>query len=189
MRSPAHKAVILGDASVGKTALIHIREIGEMGGEASTIQPSEVIYNEDVDGKNVTVAMWDTPGQYNFRNMVKHFLRDSECIVLVYDVTKSETFYNLDEWIKFIQETIEIRNLIVVGNKIDLPEREINRVTGNNWAMKHRGIYFETSALTKEGVDALFGEVARVVLDDVPRENDVVTITNIGKKPKSNKCC
>lgn len=187
-RSLPHKAVILGDTNVGKTALIHVREIGEIGERVATIQPSEVIYTESVDAENVTVALWDTPGQYTFRNMVKNFLRDSECIVLVYDVTNWDTFYNLDEWIKFVQDTIDVHSLVVVANKIDLPNREIDRATGNKWAVEHGGMYVETSALTKEGVDDLFNQIARKAMETAPRRKDTIIVAGSSNKEKK-KCC
>ena len=161
--SVAHKAVILGNSGVGKTALVQVRELGELGDQYSTIQPSEVKYTENINGKDITVAIWDTPGQYTFRNLVKNFLRDTECLVFVFDITCEQSFDELEDWFRFTQDTVQCENLVLVGNKTDLEsERKVAPERALAWANKHKAQFIQTSAVAKTGVKDLFLEIARM---------------------------
>lgn len=85
----------------------------------------------------------------------------------MYDVTKQGTFQKLDSWLNELEIYGTKPNLIkmVVGNKIDRPNREIDRDEGIRFAKKHRTLFLETSAKTSEGVKDAFEEVVRKVLE------------------------
>lgn len=190
--SNAHKAVILGNSGVGKTALVQVRELGEMGEQYSTIQPAEVKYTENINGKDITVAVWDTPGQYTFRNMVKNFLRDTECFVFVFDITCEQSFDELEDWFRFTQDTVQCENLVLVGNKTDREsERKIPPERALAWANRHKAQFIQTSAVTKSGVKDLFTEIARMFehSDDVVKPKQVDLDENGKKKGGGGGCC
>lgn len=92
---------------------------------------------------------------------------DAQGAILVYDVTKQGTFQKLDSWLNELEIYGTKPNLIkmVVGNKIDRPNREIDRDEGIRFAKKHRTLFLETSAKTSEGVKDAFEEVVRKVLE------------------------
>jgi len=89
-------------------------------------------------------------------------LRDATAAVIVYDVTKPETFANVDTWIK---EYRDIRGneaaCILVANKIDLElSRQVNESQGKSKAAENNMFYFELSAKTGENVQGMFKGVA-----------------------------
>lgn len=85
----------------------------------------------------------------------------------MYDVTKQGTFQKLDSWLNELEIYGTKPNLIkmVVGNKIDRANREIDRDDGTRFAKKHRTLFLETSAKTSEGVKDAFEEVVRKILE------------------------
>lgn len=185
------KVVLLGTSGVGKTSLIQVKVNGSMGDQLATIQPQEIHYSKNINGTEVKVSVWDTPGQYTFRNMVKNFLRGAVGIIFTYDVSNRETFDELEDWYHFVSETIKPSFVILVANKCDL-DRQVDSKEEIEWTSQH-GIQklIQTSAKTKEGVELLFDTISEYAYQfrdntpksDVPLSDD----TKNGKKKK--KCC
>ena len=95
------------------------------------------------------INFWDTSGQERYRSITKQYFKGAQGIILVYDVTKKETFTNLQKWIKEIQQNAkeEVR-IIILGNKIDkINEREISIEEGKDFADANSTLFMETSAL------------------------------------------
>ena len=60
--------------------------------------------------------------------MTPMYYRSAEIIILVFDVTRLESFQSLESWIKNIKTNAKNNSLIVlVGNKIDMKERVVQR--------------------------------------------------------------
>lgn len=98
-------------------------------------------------------------------NYVLCYFRDAQGAILVYDVTKRNTFQKLDSWLNELEIYGTRPNMakMIVGNKTDMPNREITRDEGFRFAKKHRTLFIETSAKTNECVMDAFEEVVRKV--------------------------
>ena len=77
--------------------------------------------------------MWDRAGQEVFQILGVAFYRGADCCVLVFDVTKSDTFAVLDCWkddflVQASPRDPEIFPFVVVGNKIDLDNRAVSHI-------------------------------------------------------------
>uniref|UniRef100_A0ACB8FX02 Ras- protein Rab-18 n=1 Tax=Sphaerodactylus townsendi TaxID=933632 RepID=A0ACB8FX02_9SAUR len=96
-----------------------------------------------VDGNKAKLAIWDTAGQERFRTLTPSYYRGAQGVILVYDVTRRDTFVKLDNWLTEL-ETYCTRNDIVkmlVGNKIDKENREVDRNEGLKFARKHSMLF------------------------------------------------
>ena len=85
----------------------------------------------------------DTAGQERFRTLTPSYYRGAQGVILVYDVTRRDTFVKLDNWLNEL-ETYCTRNDIVnmlVGNKIDKENREVDRNEGLKFARKHSMLF------------------------------------------------
>ena len=194
------KILLIGDSSVGKTCLISKYAIGVFNEDYITTigfdsrQKEEIINNE-----KVLVRIFDTAGQERFKSITANYLRNAEGVILVYDLTSTESFENLKFWIESIKNNLgndEPIPIIIIGNKIDLEDaRVINKSVAEKFAKDNNYKYFETSAKTGEGVDDAFREIVKQILgrndkfDDEKEENTVKIEDKKGSVEKKKGCC
>ncbi|NXD98657.1 RB18B protein, partial [Chaetorhynchus papuensis] len=84
----------------------------------------------------------------------------------VYDVTRKDTFTGLQRWLNELDMYTTNSNTVkmLVGNKTDKPDREVERKEGLQFARKHSLLFIETSAKTQEGVQHAFEELVIKIL-------------------------
>ncbi|KAM6993698.1 ras-related protein Rab-18-B-like [Passerculus sandwichensis] len=119
-----------------------------------------------VDGRAVQLAIWDTAGQERFRTVTPSYYRGAQGVVLVYDITRKATFTGLGRWLNELEmyTTPSSTVKMLVGNKTDKPEREVERKEGLQLARKHSLLFIETSAKTQDGVHHAFEELVIKIL-------------------------
>ena len=167
--------LLLGDSSVGKTCLISRYANGIFKEEyISTIGVDFVSKQEIINDKSINVKLWDTAGQERFKALTPSYLRGAEGIVLVYDVTNSESFESLKFWINSLKSYLGEKSLPIVinGNKIDLDDRDISADDAKKFAKENNFKYFETSAKSGVGVDELFREIVNQILEQKDKTED-----------------
>ncbi len=159
---PIVKVVMAGDGGVGKTSLIR-RYCTGMFQESRimTIGVDFQIKIVEVEGKPIKLSIWDVAGQERFGAFRDSFYRGARAVALVYDVADPLSLENLAKWQREIQRVSPAASFMVVGNKIDLP-RLVPRAQAENWALKIKSPYIETSALSGVGVDDFFQMLARL---------------------------
>ena len=123
-----YKIVLLGDCGIGsKTSLIKALTCDKFDpNEDPTIYPKYV--NKEIALKNgykINFEIWDTPGQEKYRSINKLFIKNSDCVVLGYDITRIETFENIcNFWYPTAKEIISTNLFYLIADKIDLYENE-----------------------------------------------------------------
>ena len=86
--------------------------------------------------KIIKVQVWDTAGQERYRSITNAYYRGSDGILIVFDVTKKESFENIQNWINEVSvHTDKDVIMICLGNKNDLKKgidkKEINEFQKN----------------------------------------------------------
>jgi len=135
------------------------------------------------DGKKIKLQVWDTAGQESFRAITKSYFRGATGALLVYDITRRETFEHVQEWLEELREAADPHiSIILVGNKSDIAaedkaKRAVSEDEARAWAERN-GLkaYVETSAKTGEQVEQAFvdcaKEIYRNIVDGVYDLND-----------------
>ena len=116
------KVILLGNPGVGKTSLINTC-VGLSFSEKyeSTSSSSYMRKDFNINNKKYLIDLWDTAGQEKFKSITKIFVKGSDIVVFVYDITDDNSFKALEEWIKMSDEIIENKYICgIVGNKQDL---------------------------------------------------------------------
>lgn len=103
------KVVLLGESGVGKTSLISrfindTFEEGLMTTTGASYAGKELIF-KDFNNQAVKFEIWDTAGQEKYRSLTQIFYKDASIAILVYDITDSDSFEELQNyWYKQLQE-------------------------------------------------------------------------------------
>ncbi|XP_017893037.1 ras-related protein Rab-18 isoform X2 [Ceratina calcarata] len=119
-----------------------------------------------IDGNTVKLAIWDTAGQERFRTLTPSYYRNGQGAILVYDVTDRLTFIKLETWLNELNTYCDKSDIVkmVVGNKIDLPNREVSTEEGLQFARRHQTLYIESSAKTADGIKCCFEELVQKII-------------------------
>eukprot|EP00602_Paraphysomonas_sp_CaronLab_P003486 CAMPEP_0185024186 /NCGR_PEP_ID=MMETSP1103-20130426/7157_1 /TAXON_ID=36769 /ORGANISM="Paraphysomonas bandaiensis, Strain Caron Lab Isolate" /LENGTH=210 /DNA_ID=CAMNT_0027557087 /DNA_START=77 /DNA_END=709 /DNA_ORIENTATION=+ len=169
------KILLIGDAGVGKSSILLQFTDGYFNDNLqSTIGVDFKVKVMDVAGpdgrpKRVKVTIWDTAGQERFRTLTSSYYRGAQGIILVYDVTRKETFDSLSMWLQEVEQFSmgggkEVVKLLV-GNKVD-QQRVVSREDADEWARSRGMLFMEASAKTKEGISQVFNEVVQKILEN-----------------------
>ncbi|KAF7233103.1 hypothetical protein EG68_07935 [Paragonimus skrjabini miyazakii] len=158
------KLLLVGDSCVGKTSLL-IRfkdRIFLKGSYISTVGIDFKTKMVNADGRTIRLQIWDTAGQEKFRSLTKSYYRDSNAVILVYDIGRSDTFVHTKSWMCEINANVLSNTLIaLVGNKADEDkDRVVSKVDGERLAKESGALFWETSAKTGTNVDQLFQSIA-----------------------------
>ena len=189
-----HKVVLLGDSRVGKTSLLS-RQLN--GYQPNNLTPtigchcSELSFS--VDGREVILQVWDTAGQEMYRSLVPVYLRGAHAAIIIYDVTDVESFNSLTHWYELLKDTVaDTTPTFLVANKIDLlgANVESGQVVANDtaetFAESNHSKFFQASALTGEGVENIFLEVANAMAHSALNEPTPRLQDTPGQQ---KKCC
>ena len=167
------KFIVIGDSSVGKSNILLRYTQNEFNQEyQSTIGVEFGAKNIKINNKIYRIQIWDTAGQENFRSITRAYYKNSVCALVVYDITKRESFENVQSWIQDCRnQSPKTIIMVLVGNKNDLEnERDVSFDEGEQFAKNNNMIFYETSAKTGKNVNEIF-------------EN---TVNNISKKIEEN---
>lgn len=174
-KTKIYKVVLLGEGGVGKTALRHTYlGQGFKKGYSMTIGADFAAKRAEVDGQAITAQIWDLAGQERFEAVRSVYYRGCVGALLVFDITRPDTFNALPSW---ITELIQNNNntlvpLVLIGNKGDLRGQTPSEVDGSastlyasqlsDWS-GYNVPYVETSALSGQNVDSAFVTLLRNV--------------------------
>ena len=152
------KLAFIGQSTVGKTSLITQytkKTFADI--YLSTIGADQIIKELKLDnGLNVKLNIWDTAGQERFRSVNAIFLKGAQIVIMVYDITKRDTFDEIKNyWYNNIKNIIGKDTIIgIAGNKSDLYENEqVTKEEGQQYAQEIKAIFKETTATTFESIN------------------------------------
>ncbi|KAL4254393.1 Ras-related protein RABD2b [Abortiporus biennis] len=164
------KLLLIGDSGVGKSCLLlRFAENSFTDSYLSTIGVDFKIRTVDLDGKTMKLQIWDTAGQERFRTISQAYYRGAHGIIVVYDVTDSESFDNVKTWFTEInRHATEGVQKLLIGNKSDLVEKKVVDFNAAKAFADEKGVTFlETSAKDSSNVDDAFLALARQIRDNL----------------------
>ena len=168
------KICLLGDFNVGKTSLVRRfvedkfsdRYLSTVGVKVSR---KSIEIETDTDSHQVNLLVWDLEGSTKFKSITPSYLKGASGSIIVADLTRVETFNNLNQHIKLFIEVNPHGVIIIALNKADLiPQEKLSQLIENynsdnfNHFERIVGIY-TTSAKIGDNVVKIFDKLAQVV--------------------------
>lgn len=155
------RVVLIGDSQVGKTSLIQrfVRSSFEKQ-QRSTIGAVFHTYEQNYNGTDVVMQIWDTAGQEKYRSLGPIYYRNSVAGICVFDMTNKDTLTGLDKWISEFRNQTDDPILYIVGNKIDIQDKiTVSEEEALSFSAAHKAKLIFSSAKTGESVHEIFESV------------------------------
>jgi Ras-related protein Rab-11A len=194
------KLILIGDSCVGKSNIL-LKYLKNQFNENSktTIGVEFGTKNIIINNKRIKIQIWDTAGQERYRSITSAYYKGAKGALIVYDITRKNTFDNIDKWITDLKLNGD-KNIciIILGNKSDLiDKREINKNDGIKKAEMYKTAFLETSALNGDNISKAFDELIEQIVinnknifqDDNENEIDKGVNLNDEKNNNNKKCC
>ena len=196
------KFIILGDSGVGKTNLL-LRYVGESFSEnyiatlGIDFKMKNIIYND----VKIALQIWDTAGQERFRSITKSFLKGTDGIIFMYDISKKDSFLNLKNWIAEIDDSkLPDVKFVICGNKIDLEEnREVTEEMKKKLSKEFETDIIEISAKKGIKIEEPFDKLINKIFNNMNKEqifrryansfSEGSSLSSLNIEKKKKKCC
>ena len=158
------KIIILGDCAVGKSNILSKYSKNMFNKSSkSTIGVELITKFYKYENKTIKVNIWDTAGQERFTSMITTYYKGAKGALLVYDITRRNTFNNIDTWLKeLVSINSERMSIMLIGNKSDLSLlRKVSKNEAQLKANKYGIKFYETSALDSSNIKHAFEELIK----------------------------
>nr|XP_039272130.1 ras-related protein Rab-12-like [Styela clava] len=203
--APQHKIqlILIGDRNVGKTCVLERFTEDQFHTDlTSTVGIDFKLKTITVGEKSIRLQIWDTAGQERFNSITTAYYRGARGIIVMYDVTRIETFLNVRNWLTLVDEYGRSDAVIaIVGNKYDIKRNQVDQNKARKFAQERGYLFYETSAKNNMNIEALFLHLISEVLKKHPVKRDRNSINGAPQiredtpKPeqhaqeKSFRCC
>jgi small GTP-binding protein len=165
------RVVLLGEATVGKSSLLrryteNVFEVEYKQTLGTTFATKEVEVSDEQSGvRAVKLSIWDMGGQSTYRELRRQYMKGSSAAIIVYDVTKPESFMAMSNWFESFREVCPDAPIFICANKVDLADkRMVPQEPGIMLRDWFQSEYYETSAKDGTRVNDVFERCAQVVL-------------------------
>lgn len=187
---PESKVVLVGDAGVGKTAIIQcfvngrIDELYDATIVATTFKTTVQLR----DGKKEEITIWDTAGQERFQSLIPLYLRNARGLILVADVTAKNNIQTLNAIRTSLTDIDTGCVCILAANKIDLVTNKIFPDL-QKWSKEHNFLFTTCSAKTGFGIEDLFLKIANEIHENTVDEEFINNNIVVSNENRRRFCC
>jgi small GTP-binding protein len=163
------KILLAGDSRVGKTSFINVIQKNDHFFSTSTIGVDFTTLYYTLHDRNIKVNIWDTSGKTRFHSIIRTYFRDICAIVLMFDVTKPDSFSHLDDWLNLLLYETKCHHthpILLLGNKNDMVNR-IDNVKLNEFIDTYNVTYREISCKQDSHLEEIFTSfISKIITND-----------------------
>ncbi|XP_060218351.1 ras-related protein RABA3 [Lycium barbarum] len=171
------KVVVIGDSAVGKTQVLSRFAKNEFCFDSkSTIGVEFQTRTVSIQSKVIKAQIWDTAGQERYRAVTSAYYRGALGAMLVYDITKRQTFDHVARWVEELRAHADNSIVIMlIGNKADLVDSRAVPTEDAVEFAERQGLFFsETSAFSGHNVESAFLKLLEEIFNMVSRKTLLV---------------
>jgi len=163
------KVLLIGHPSVGKTSIFHRFVKNDYCDTYKPTLGADFFSKQiNIESTEVIMQIWDTAGQERYQSLGRSFYRGSDVCILVYDITNKQSFEVLNNYVEQFLQKVDSHSanpeidflFLVLGNKCDLDNREVDSEVARQYCEKRRFNFFEVSALSGHQVQEAFQFIA-----------------------------
>ncbi|XP_021767283.1 ras-related protein RABA3-like [Chenopodium quinoa] len=165
-----YKVVVIGDSAVGKSQLLARFSKNEFSFDSkSTIGVEFQTRTTTIKSKVIKAQIWDTAGQERYRAVTSAYYRGALGAVVVYDITKRQTFDHVVRWVDELRAHADSSIVIMlIGNKADLEDKRAVPTEDAVEFAQDQGLFFsEASALSGDNVESAFFRVLEEIYSNM----------------------
>ena len=170
--------ILIGNSNVGKTCFFNRFNKNQFQENfVSTIGIDKYFRYFKYKGKECKVCLWDTAGQDRYRSLPKKYYQNADGILIIFDVCNKESFNDVSIWMNEINDNANVNSegkkisLFLIGNKIDLLERSINKEDGNDKASFYGMKYFEISCKLNINITEISARIIEECYTEIEKQN------------------
>jgi small GTP-binding protein len=169
------KLILIGDSNVGKTTILlnYIQnDFNEFMNPTLGLENRVKIV--DIQGFKAKVQIWDTAGQEKFNALTQQFFRNTDGILLIFDLTDKNSFNNIKKWLNDVKANSDHSiKKILIGNKSDMKDQIcVTKNMIDNFCNEKELKYMEVSAKNNENVSNAFETLINEIIGN--RTNDEI---------------
>jgi small GTP-binding protein len=139
---------------------------------------------------DIDLLIWDTAGQEAYRGLTSQYYRDAKIALIVFDLSNPVTLNAVKDWHARLLDANQGPVVVVlIGNKSDLPNRQVSHEEGEAVATEIKAIYRETSALTGKGITEVFEDACELYLRANPGPQTRPSELEPKEAGSKNRCC
>ena len=163
---------MLGEPNVGKSEL---NKFCSSKFEDSVEQIHEQVYGVSFAVKNLktvdiememTLVVWNFTGQERYKTLQPHYMTGVSGVLLLFDLTRAETFKKLPSWIQFIHQSdlVDVP-ILLIGSKADLFQFKAVEDSDIEEFVNENGLqgYYELSFKTGLNVQAAINRISELI--------------------------
>ena len=160
------KVVLVGDSGVGKSSLLirFVRDEFVTSTKATVgmdfcsrqLQIDALHASENMVVQNLTVQVWDTAGQEQFRSLSTTYYRKGDGIMILYDARNRESFESIPGWIQSVRDNAAEHVLIMLVAAKSEGDTAVSTAEGQALATEHKLMFATTSSMQGHGVIPAF---------------------------------
>lgn len=157
------KVIFIGDSNVGKTCIIKRCTSNEFLENATpTLSSNYSLISIKTAESNIRIQFWDTAGDEKYRSIVPMFYRGSQAAVIVYSIDDRKTFQDIDYFIESLKANLDFDSLalFLIANKLDLEDRTVTALEGEEKAKSINATFMEVSAKNGENISEFVNMIA-----------------------------
>lgn len=183
---PSIKCCIVGSCGVGKTSIIQ-KYLKKNNNNTETTLGAIfwTIQHNTKTGLKYKIDFWDTAGQERYNSLIPMYSRNSDIMLITFDISDRNTFLEVDRWLHTLTEKSKSSQFILIGNKCDMElYRQVYETDVKKYMreQKKNGLdmmYIETSACEGTNINQLFETIFEIADEKITSKNTRMISINL----------